>query len=239
MEFGLCLERELNAHPFISLSDAVYNVIFKFAACQHSDSETRLNISAIAKEMNISRTPVFAAVQRLEADGIVSFVDKKFFISPFNEDEGAKIHVLRAKLEADAIRKTALYADAGDIKRILFLNQKLRAAYLAGCTESILARETEFHSSIVRLCRNPYLISAYEQLLPQISRCQKATLIPIENTEIINQQHDLITRALRFRNPEVCAAAVLEHLSSAPAISGQLKKLCTKPEPSKLKENYQ
>lgn len=236
MDLGLGLEQELNAHPFISLSDAVYNVIFKLAACQHSDSETRLIISAIAKEMKISRTPVFAAVQRLEADGIVRFADNKFFISPFNENEGAKIHVLRAKFEADAIRKTARYADESDIKRVLLLNQELRAVYLAGCAESVLARETEFHSSIVRLCRNPYLINAYEQLLPQISRCQKATLIPIENAERINRQHDLIARALCFRNPEVCAAAVLEHLSSAPVISGQLKKLCTKSEPAKPAE---
>lgn len=231
------LEEEFDRSPFISLTDAVYNVIFKMANRQELLTGKRINVSTLARELNVSRTPVLAALERLEADGIIYTYDKDRYVSAFEPEEASQIHILRCKLEVTAICRTAELASKHEIKKLLSVNKELDNAYLSDDQSRVLELETEFHHLIVTLCRNSYLIKAYKDLLPHIQRCQRATLFPVKDAAAVNSQHDFISRALCFADPTMCADAMLYHLSTAPVISAQLKMLCKKAEPQSIGES--
>ena len=65
------LDMILDENPFTHLGDAVYSLLYKSIIRMDISDDEILSDTALAKELNISRTPVHNALLRLQDDGLI------------------------------------------------------------------------------------------------------------------------------------------------------------------------
>jgi DNA-binding GntR family transcriptional regulator len=114
-----------------------------------------------------SRTPVRAALIRLEGEGLVRREGRNWAVSPIDLDEIEFLYEFREPLEAAAIRLACQRAEAGDIDGL--------EALLASCRPGASREEwhrvgTEFHVGLARLSRNPFVVKAIEDIMTRLAR---------------------------------------------------------------------
>jgi DNA-binding GntR family transcriptional regulator len=123
----------------------------------------------LAAEYETSRTPVREALLELRAAGLVVMVPQRgtyvFDPSPADVKE---LCDMRSLLESGALR-LACAADhdriAGELQRCV---AHMAFAIEAGDFAAVETHDTAFHETMVRLCGNGRLISAYGQISDQI-----------------------------------------------------------------------
>jgi DNA-binding GntR family transcriptional regulator len=114
-----------------------------------------------------SRTPVRAALIRLEAEGLVQREGRNWTVSPIDLREIEALYEFREPLEAAAIRLVCRRADAGDLDAL--------EALLESCDAGAPREEwrrvgTEFHIGLARLSGNPFLLKAVEDVMTRLAR---------------------------------------------------------------------
>jgi DNA-binding GntR family transcriptional regulator len=114
-----------------------------------------------------SRTPVRAALIRLEGEGLVRREGRNWAVSPIDLDEIEALYEFREPLEASAIRLACERAAASDIDDL--------EALLASCQPGASREEwhrvgTDFHVGLARLSRNPFVLKTIEDIMTRLSR---------------------------------------------------------------------
>ena len=114
-----------------------------------------------------SRTPIRAALIRLEGEGLVRREGRNWAVSPIDLGEIESLYEFREPLEAAAIRLVCQRADADDLDAL--------EALLASCAPGAPREDwhrvgTEFHVGLARLARNPFVLRAIEDIMTRLSR---------------------------------------------------------------------
>ncbi|MEX0921705.1 MAG: GntR family transcriptional regulator [Rhodovibrionaceae bacterium] len=126
----------------------------KYAAGDHLAELT------LAAEIGVSRTPVRAALQRLESDGLVEFKrNQGAVVRALPEEEVDQIFALRAHLESFAAGLVAerITAEELDALRALCSRMEAEAAKKDADVTYIAEINKQFHRSIIHLSGNVYL----------------------------------------------------------------------------------
>jgi len=161
----------LNGNPFILMKDAVYEFLYNQIISMEIAPGTGLNASSIAKTLNVSRSPVQAALMQLERDNlIVRKKGKRMQVAPVLYSDCCALAAARIGIET-----TAAYYLATDItqeqlhklQKILNEYSKLRTDF---SMERYVRLDDAFHTAIVEFTDNPYLINAYQSMRGSIMR---------------------------------------------------------------------
>jgi DNA-binding GntR family transcriptional regulator len=108
-------------------SERVYSAITKLIRNDHFVAGQPLRESAIAAELNVSRTPVREALRRLATEGAVEITPNRgATLAEFTDDDIADIWSLRALLEPYAARLAAERGYAKDVERLESLFHQCR-----------------------------------------------------------------------------------------------------------------
>ena len=93
----------------------------------------RLREEHIASEMSVSRTPVRAAIQRLEADGLVMIEERRgAVVLGWTEHDIDEAFEIRSLMEPYAASVAALHATDAEIYELEAINRQMEAAVHAG-----------------------------------------------------------------------------------------------------------
>lgn len=65
------IRKAQDRNPFVKISDIVYDILSEAILSSTIAPGSKLNISSIAENLNISHTPVFQAVDRLKNSGLI------------------------------------------------------------------------------------------------------------------------------------------------------------------------
>lgn len=134
------------------------------------DLGSHLSEARIAKDLNVSRTPVREAINRLEMEGLLTIEPQRgTFVFSLEQDELAKLCDARVCLESAALSAA------------IDLRPDELAASLADCTDSMtrareagedsayLALDAEFHQAFFDAADNRFLTEAYQVIAPKMS----------------------------------------------------------------------
>ena len=159
----------LEENPFTHLGDAVYEILYQSVIRLEIPAEAALSDTALARELDVSRTPVRNALLRLEADGLLEQTKGRAFrVAPLTKKECRELMEVRLAVEG---RAAALAAERIEPQQQELL-KKLMAAYAAACAawkpEEIIESDHAFHQAAVDAAHNPYLADAYRQLSPRV-----------------------------------------------------------------------
>ena len=177
---------------------------------------SRLVETSLAERMNVSRTPVREAIQKLESEGLVRRLPQGGVVV---EDTRSRHEVLvfRQALEATAIRLACTRAAAADIETLTAQAEvTLQAVPQLGRAERSAA-DRAFHRQLAQLSQSPRAWVLIEEFY-DYSWSQIWLEIPEEiafrSTIRLFSQHVEIARSLASRDPDMAERAIRRHLDT-------------------------
>lgn len=149
-----------------------------------------------------SRTPVRAALIRLEAEGLVQRDGRNWIVAPIDLDEIAALAEFREPLEITAVRLAAMRAAEAELAAI--------EAMLDACQPGVPREEwhkvgTDFHVEIARLSGNPFLVRAIEGVMTRLSRPRWLEVWTEPSREQAWAEHRRILGFIRAKQPDAAA----------------------------------
>lgn len=141
--------------------DLVYEQVRQMAANFEFKPAERINESALSKRLGASRTPLREAMNRLTAEGLLSFEPGRgFFCQPLTPQLVVHLYELREALETTAIRAAVERAADDEIAAIgHFLNETADRYGDDTPTKEIVHLDEAFHVRIAELSGNPELVN--------------------------------------------------------------------------------
>jgi DNA-binding GntR family transcriptional regulator len=200
------------------LAGEVYEYIKTQLMDQQIQPGVRINIDKLARQLQISQTPIREALARLEAEGLVTKEPLRGYSSTPLLDPSSfqQLYEMRLLLEPAAARKAAQNTSEVDL---LLLEQQVLAMQAVNIGETykeyrqFSTTDAAFHSIIARASGNTFLQDALERLHAHLHlyRLYFHTGIAIETIS----EHREILSALQQHNPEVAFTAMARHLQLA------------------------
>jgi DNA-binding GntR family transcriptional regulator len=203
-----------------TLGEDVYETI-KSLVMEHTLAPgDRINIDALARELDVSPTPVREALARIEADGLVR---KRplvgYTVSPLlTRDEFTNMFDMRVVLEGAAARWAAVRAADGmrtEIEAEAAATNAPEDGDAAGWHShaAFTARDSRFHDLIAEAAGNPLLRDGIARLHAHLHLHR--LYFPYAQAGTTNEEHRRIAAAIRAADPDAAEAAMRDHLASA------------------------
>ncbi|CAH0346532.1 GntR family transcriptional regulator [Bacillus sp. CECT 9360] len=178
----------------------------------------RLAEESLAKELNLSRTPVREAIKQLEAEGLVVPLKRGVSVRHFTKEDIRQIYDLRTLLEGYGASQAAIYRTSEDLKRMEKANslyEKAITQYIEADMDSIkeiVDVNQEFHNAIVAASKNSHIYF----------HISKVVVVPVVfrsfywyNHFQLKQSlevHKIILQAIKNKEPERARIAMHEHI---------------------------
>jgi DNA-binding GntR family transcriptional regulator len=156
-----------------------------------------------------SRTPIRAALMRLESEGLVQRDGKGWIIAPLNLDEIRALYEYREVLESAAVRLARSNATTDDLEA---LAEVARAIDGGETPEHSLDAGTSFHLELARLSGNPFLLDAMRGMLTRLYRTRWLEVQSPAARDRVHAEHSAIAQALLAGDSEGAELATIQHL---------------------------
>src|SRR5262245_59801226 len=199
----------------LSLRDMAYDALKRqIVACDLKPGEA-LTVSDLASALNLGRTPVFQAVDRLTIEGLVKVVPRKgIVVSPISLDDFIAIIEMRLLNETQAARWASERAGSAEIEQ---MERNLDAIWVAakrGNISDFIDLDREFHRLIARASRNGVLSEFLAGLHDKSLRFWFISLRAPDHNFRVCKQHAAILDGIRKRDPKAAEKAMRDHISS-------------------------
>jgi len=202
-----------------TLTDDVYASLQTLVMDHAIAPGDRLNIDALARQLQVSPTPVREALARLEADGLVRKRPLAGYTATplLTRQEFEELFDMRLVLEtATARRAAAARLDPVDVARLdkeahlpdLVPDAPGYAAYAA-----FTRQDAEFHHLLAELSGNRPLRDAVVRLRFHLHLFRLH--FPASHQGISTDEHIVIVRAIRDGDPDAAEAAMRAHVTAA------------------------
>jgi len=204
------------------LNATVYRAVKQMIAVHRLEPGLRLNVEKIARELGVSRTPVWEAIRRLEQEGLLKNIPNRgVFLMEVPLER--TLEVMETRITLDKLAGRLACDRIGD--RVLdqltqFLRDQLRAVETADLALYSSA-DLRFHGLIYEVSGNGYLKELFESITLHMlpARLQVLPLLPL-----LCQGHQEIIEALANRDPDRVETALARHLGVVVAhIKDQLR----------------
>lgn len=202
--------------PRNMLADDVYDVIKTGLLANRFVPGARLNLDQIARELNVSNTPVRQALARLESEGLVTKEPYRGFrVSTLLDQRSIEeLYEYRLFVEpptaANAARRQA-HAEAARLASLVDPSAIEDDPASESGHEAMSQRDADFHCSIARIAGNRVVTEALERTYA------KTRLYQVYGRSNANlqtaQEHQGILDAIVAGDPDAAAAAMREHLT--------------------------
>ena len=218
------LKQEMAKNPFLQVSELIYRLFCEKIITLEWKPGTQINETLFSKELEVSRSPIQAAVLRLEAEGlVVKEKGKMVQVGPMDFEEYLRIGQFRRAVEGEAAylaAKSITDVQLGKLKN--YIENDLKAcASSAGPvrTSTDQARDAiEFHRIIVNASGNQYLIKAFglyaARMIRYMSYMGTRTTFINRNPGFSVNQHIAVYNALKARYSDAAKNEIVGDINS-------------------------
>jgi DNA-binding GntR family transcriptional regulator len=177
----------------------------------------RVNEVHLAKQLDVSRTPLREALTRLAGE---HFLDAQprigFFVRALSVDEVHQLYPIRAKLDPWALELAGL-PDRETIDALDAMNDELRAA--AADPDRVIALDDEWHLALLAHCPNKVLIELIRQMMWRTRRYEYAYFRATPGVSTAHAEHRKLLAALRKKDlRDACKRLEANMTSAIPAL---------------------
>lgn len=198
------MNQQIGQH--ISQSDAVYERLRTDILSLALAPGERLSERGLEGASGASRTPVRAALSRLDAEGLVRRDGRAWIVAPLDLAEVVHAVELREALEAAAIAAAVERADDPELAELARI-----AAHEWADTDDGVRRGEEFHVELAALAGNPLLTDAVRGALVRLARARWLEASTLEGRRQHREDHEAIASALRARDTAAATRLAREH----------------------------
>jgi len=180
----------------------------------------RVNETTLSKELGASRTPLREALNRLVAEGFLTFqTGKGFFCRALDPRRIMDLYEARVAIEVEAARLACTRATDSELAQFKAYLDATEPAYLTSSDVArALATDEEFHLAIARLSHNDELLRMLGNLNGRIRYVRSVNLKTIHATDRSERSqtrlsaHRRISVAIIARDPDAAGAEMRRHI---------------------------
>ena len=201
--------------------DRIYIALRQMAANFEFKPDSRVNEGDLATQLHASRTPVREALNRLVAEGFLTFQSGRgFFCRSLSPGRILDLYQARVAIECEAVRLSCQRASDEEISALTAYLDTIEPAY-STCQDAIelLAMDEAFHLRIVALSGNQELLGMLKILNDRIRYVRMINLAALRDNRpaVIDagakmSAHRKILEALQNRELDGVVAAMRSHI---------------------------
>lgn len=183
--------------------------------------DERLNESALSVKLGASRTPLREALNRLVAEGLLTFINGRgFFCRSLNPTRIQELYEARSAIETEALIRTIKRATDTDIAAFITYLDAVEPTY-KGCRDvsKLLEMDEEFHTKLTALSGNKELSLLLENINVRIRYVRLINLKMLHDTketipgrDVKLSAHRVIVMAVAARDTKAAVAALRQHI---------------------------
>ena len=177
----------------------------------------KLDQGRIAKDLDVSRTPVREALKQLEAEGFIEIHSHKgAYISIVTPEDVKDVFEVRQIFEAEVIRQVTPIIPEDVLDELESKATMSDSSQLEADPVKHYEFDTYFHGIIMGYSKNKLFQVTLNTLNNRIIRVRYFALSqPTSHLSISEDEHIKIVTAMRSRDPEAAAYAMKEHLKNS------------------------
>lgn len=204
-----------------ALVDDVYDAVLGLLMDRVIEPGAKVNIDAVARDLDVSPTPVREALTRLEAEGLVAKRALKGYVAaPLLDAAGLRdLYDMRELLEPEAARRASGRIDDDTEAELAESVEQMRAASAPDEDERFrnyrrfIDEDLHFHHLIAENAHSPLLSEAIVRLRAHMHLYRLDFRHDFEGDTV--REHESILEALRGRDPEAAATAMRTHIENS------------------------
>lgn len=172
---------------------------------------SKLNITDLAKRLNVSAIPVREALRRLEAEDLVEFrLNRGVVVRQLSARELHELFLVRLPLEVLAVTEATRVADADSVKQLTSILKNMDAA---GYGPEWHIMHERFHQELYALSGMPRLCQMVASLRGQMRPYAKLYQDDTVQRRIVQSEHYAVLKALRKHDRDEIGRIIREHIS--------------------------
>ena len=166
---------------------------------------SRINEVELARQLQVSRTPLREALAALTAEGFLESIPRRgFFVLPLSTKEFLDLYAMRAILDPAALEAAGLPSPE-QIERLDRLNDEITAA--AGDADRVIELDDRWHLELIAHGDNDVLLDLIRQFIRKTRRYEQRYLREVKHVAVATAEHERIIARLRADDlPGACAA---------------------------------
>ncbi|MEW5912218.1 MAG: GntR family transcriptional regulator [Thermodesulfobacteriota bacterium] len=191
------------------LGDLAYKVITEMIAENRFQPGARINVEKLRKELGVSRTPVWEAINKLEQEGLVQNIPNRgVYMVELTMQDTLYLYQVREVLEGLAARLASARIDQATLDRMGKNLAKQESVVQEMDLKAYTRLDNDFHAAVYEASGNPQL----KETLEMIKNKMRPLAVRIQ--PILSQlygHHLLLFEALQARDPLASEAAFKTH----------------------------
>ena len=175
----------------------------------------KISVEELSRQLGVSRTPVWGAINHLEAEGVVEIVPRQgVYLIKFDPAKALDIYVAREALEGMVARLAAERGTDRQHRALTSALEKQRACLDDGDAEGYAAAALSFHEKIVDAAANEPLARLLGSVYAQIQAMRahsRSKDFPTRMPPSV-ENHERILDAITARDPERAECEARTHI---------------------------
>lgn len=204
-----------------ALVDDVYDAVLGLLMDRVIDPGARVNIDAVARDLDVSPTPVREALTRLESEGLVAKRALKGYVAaPLLDTAGLRdLYDMRELLEPEAARRASAHLDDAARAELAESVVLMRSASAPDEDESFrnyrrfIDQDLHFHHLIAENAESPLLSDAIVRLRSHMHLYRLNFRHDFEEDTV--SEHESILEALHRHDSDAAAQAMRAHIENS------------------------
>lgn len=174
----------------------------------------------LAKQLQVSRTPIREAMQLLEHENlIVNDANDTLRVATISVTDAAQLYDCRIALEQLSVMEACQNATVSQLKELEKMVEQAEKLVKSKPTQltsfRLLDLDYRFHQLIAKSSGNPWLVSLLDRVFDKMQLLRMQTTKNNPDVLEIRTEHRQIYEPVRDRNPQAAVKAVKEHLTAS------------------------
>ena len=200
----------------LQLGARVYQVLLNSIVSGRIEAGAPLRPDTVARQLEVSTTPVREAMHRLEGDGLaIKLPYQGWFVREHTPQQIRELYEFRASLECFGIRLACRRISEEEMAWLREHQSEGERALSAGDMEAYRIYNRDLHAAILRAARNSYLAGTMGQLQSQTEMLTARTIRIIGRPVRAIEEHHRLIEFLSRRDGENAERLMREHILSA------------------------
>jgi DNA-binding GntR family transcriptional regulator len=192
---------------------AVQRELERMIATRELAGGDRVNESALAIKLGMSRAPVREACRAMENIGLLrSEFNRGFFVREISIKEALDIYDLRAQISSMVGRLAAANATSAQLEEFDALLEKMDAAAEAEDVGAYYPLNVEFHTALIACADNHKLTQLWPTLESEMHLFRTRSFVLPGSLRASNHDHREVVNALRAGDAEGAARLLEGHI---------------------------
>ncbi|HEY4276141.1 MAG TPA: GntR family transcriptional regulator [Rhizomicrobium sp.] len=205
-----------------SLRDVAYEEIKQRIITLHYRPGAYINEAQICKELDIGRTPVHMAIDRLSLESMVEIIPRKgVIVRPVSIEDLKQVVETRLINEPPAAGLAAVRATDEELRRLRKIAEKARLAKRHDVMQ-LMELDREFHATIANSTRNTILAQILKSVHERSLRQWFISLSDAKHQKEIADEHEEVIDSIASRNPKTAETVMRSHINSFARVNGLL-----------------